>query len=1170
MDANTELALSVVAVMVVHQPDDSPGTDDAARFDEVLRSLAAQDYPNLKTLFLVAGEAGELPGRIRGIVPDAFVRAVPGNPGFGVAANEVMRLVEGDNGFFMILHDDVVLEPGATRILVEELYRSNAGIVGPKLVMWDEPRLLQHVGLGVDRFGEVDPLVEPGEVDQEQHDAVRDVFALPSACMLIRADLFKALGGFDPSVDFYGDDLDLCWRAHLSGARVVVVPAARARHREALAVRRPDLAHHGVAARHRVRTVATLTGGLRLPLVLIQMLLISLLEMVVGLFTGRLGEAFASFRSTVGLVGHIGSIVKRRRQIAPLRHVPYREVAGLQIRGSARLASYLRAREINQMSVDHSAVGSGRFTRNTAGQIGAWVAIIVLAAIGSRAFITGGVPTVGQFLHFPDSTRTLLGDYWAGWWSHGLGRTTAVPTGVGLIGVSGIASLGHMGLFHTVAVLGWLPFGYYGAWKLMSIFPSSRARIVGLVTFAAIPLPYGALGSGRWSVVAAYGAAPWIVHFLRRIALIEPALSARSDADVADGFAPMDRREQLRDLAKLTALTAVVTAFAPTFGLIVAVIGVCLTIATVVGRGSLGAAGTMTLAAVVALVVSGLLNLPWISTLFGTNGWDAFVGAPTVASAGLGLTDILRFAVGPSSLGVLAIALWLPVLAAPLLARGWRLTWAARGGVLASVALLLAVLGQRNALPFRLPELGLLLAPAAVGIAIAAAAAAAAFEQDVQGGSFGWRQPLGLLCGAALAVGALPALAASADGGWSTPSSTLTQPSDQFQHDPADGDSRTLYIGDTRVMPIDGWRFDEAGVTGISYAVVDDGPLTVAEQWSGIPSDAERDIAEILRLIANNATARAGRLLAPYGIRYLVVPLIDGLDATSDSPLPAPSGLLEGLSAQLDFRVQLSPPNYIAYENSAWVPTQSNLSELAAAESKKAGPEALASIQIAGSTPELVGMDERGPGTGQILAGVFHVAKPFDTRWMLTVDGDDVAPRPAFGTTMAFDVAAAGTGTLVYNTDTSRHVAVVIQAIAWLALLVVASRVRWGWLRRRRVAMAPIDGPLLHLGDREPMAAPWIFAPGARLANDGDDTDDVATDADDADTDDDWGIPEAVTFDQDATVSLQRVRAVDAGDGAVEHTPPVDTPPVDAPPVDSVLPNPDAPTASPDEDGSPS
>ena len=173
--------------MVVHEP----GT----WFTEVLRSLAAQDYSNLRCLFLVAGEHGDRPALIRDLVPNAFVRGVSGNPGFGAAANEVLRLVEGANGFFCFLHDDVALDPDAIRLMVEELYRSNAGIVGPKLVEWARPHVLQHVGLEIDRFGEVDPLVEPGEVDQEQHDAVRDVFAVSSACMLVRADLFRTLNG---------------------------------------------------------------------------------------------------------------------------------------------------------------------------------------------------------------------------------------------------------------------------------------------------------------------------------------------------------------------------------------------------------------------------------------------------------------------------------------------------------------------------------------------------------------------------------------------------------------------------------------------------------------------------------------------------------------------------------------------------------------------------------------------------------------------------------------------------------------------------------------------------------------------------------------------------------------------------------------------------------------
>ena len=279
MEAAGTIAPPVVAVMVVHQPGDW--------FDEVLDALAGQDYGNLKSLFLVLDDDGDVAERIGSRVPNAFVRGVSGTPSFGSAANEVLRLVEGENGFFCFLHDDVALAPDAVRLLVEELYRSNAGIVGPKLVTWDDPTVLQHVGLAVDRFGEVDPLIEPGEVDQEQHDAVRDVFAVPSACLLVRADLFRTIGGFDAAIASRGDDVDLCWRAHLSGARVVVVPAAVGRHLEAMAERSPELALVGPAARNRFRTVATLTGARRLPLVLIQLVVLTIAQAAYLLLRGR-------------------------------------------------------------------------------------------------------------------------------------------------------------------------------------------------------------------------------------------------------------------------------------------------------------------------------------------------------------------------------------------------------------------------------------------------------------------------------------------------------------------------------------------------------------------------------------------------------------------------------------------------------------------------------------------------------------------------------------------------------------------------------------------------------------------------------------------------------------------------------------------------------------------
>ena len=125
-------------------------------------------------------------------------------------------MVDGAD-YFLLCHDDVALFPDAVHLLVEEAFRSNAGIVSPKVVSWDDPERLVHVGMAVDKGGSVVDRVQPSEIDHGQHDAVRDVFVAPGGATLVRADLFEELGGFDTAIVAMGEDLDLCWRAQVVG-----------------------------------------------------------------------------------------------------------------------------------------------------------------------------------------------------------------------------------------------------------------------------------------------------------------------------------------------------------------------------------------------------------------------------------------------------------------------------------------------------------------------------------------------------------------------------------------------------------------------------------------------------------------------------------------------------------------------------------------------------------------------------------------------------------------------------------------------------------------------------------------------------------------------------------------------------------------------------------------
>ena len=132
-------------------------------------------------------------------LPDALMRALGDNPGFGPAANQALRLVEGA-GFFCFLHDDVALDPSTISELVEETYRSNAGIVGPKLVDWDRPGACSSTsGSSADRVG-VTARDGRGRASSTRSSTTPSATssACPTACLLVRTDLFRALGGFDP------------------------------------------------------------------------------------------------------------------------------------------------------------------------------------------------------------------------------------------------------------------------------------------------------------------------------------------------------------------------------------------------------------------------------------------------------------------------------------------------------------------------------------------------------------------------------------------------------------------------------------------------------------------------------------------------------------------------------------------------------------------------------------------------------------------------------------------------------------------------------------------------------------------------------------------------------------------------------------------------------------
>lgn len=1043
--APSGVPLVVAAVVSAGESDDLGATLD---------SLAAQDYPALRVAVLVIGDESTVAGveTLAGSFGNgSVVRGVGPGVGRAAAANQILELVRGESGLFLVVDDSVRLAPDAVTRLVEEMFRSNAGIVGPKLLDADRPTLISSVGFAVDRFGEIDDGLEPDEIDQEQHDAVRDVFGLSSSCLLVRADLFRRLSGFEPDLDRPIDSVDLCWRAHLSGARVVVVPSAVAYRRAVVSTTDPDAAN-GAATEsdrygsQRIATVASLTGPTRLVTILPTTIVVALVAALVAL--GR-GDAAGAWRRLTALGGSLAaapSVVRRRARVRGIRLVPDREVAALQMRGSAALAQWSRQREF---ATRQARRNFGRSTWGTA--ITAF--LVVLLVIGGRDILTRGLHPVGEMLDLPGSPLDSLRSYLTGWWDRGFGETTAQPTGLLVIALAGFASFAQMNALASWGVLALIGIGWWGAARLASMSGDPRARLAGVLVYAAAPLPYAAVGAGRSAVLVAYAFVPWIVHHGRVVAglarrVVDGIEFDRTEFDGADAVARPSTPAQVAAMARLALVLALALSLAPPVAIVGVLSIVVTSLAGLLAGGSRRAAVLGLAAALVSATGAVVLNLPWSLRFLDADGWTAITGVAS-AGGGMGWWDVLRMGIGPSSLGSLFLLAYLPALVALVLARSWRGVWAVRGGALASVFLLLAVASTTGRGPVALPEVGVLLVPVAVGLSISASILVGSFRIDVRGARFGLRQPVAFASLVAIAALVVPVASVAVDGAWKQPSTSMIDQMGELFRDPSgSAEFRVLVVGDAELVP----GADSAYSDSVAYNVLRNGAASVDETWKSPSTTEARIVTEALDALGERQTLRVGRLLGPMGVRYVVVPLVDRVRSDADAPRPVAEGLLESLGRQLDLRLRYSPASMVVYENTQWIPLRSVLGPEAAARSGEGGATSLVATELSGSRSVLGDSTAWTAAVDSVPPGVVHLAVPFDRRWTLAVDGERVPASGSFGASMSFAVAEGGRVELSYDSSLVRFGWVVLQIALWIAAVLAVVQPR---RRRRAKNVAP-------------------------------------------------------------------------------------------------------------------
>ncbi len=466
----------------------------------------------------------------------------PSGTGFGAAVRlGVESLPRTD--WIWLLHDDAAVLPGTLAGLLDVATSADdIAAVGPKIREWPSLRRLLEVGLTVTNTGSRETGLETGEPDAGQHDRPRDVLAVDSAGMLIRRDVWDELGGFDPALPMYFDDIDFGWRVARAGYRTRTAPGGVMFHAEATrrGTRRRTAGNvpHWEPRRAALYTLLANSSAPHVWWQTIRLFAGSLLR-VLGFLIGKDPESASDELLALRAVYlHPLDLRSARRARAatsrrsdrdikalfPPFWLPYRH--GLDTIRAA-IVALVRPEAVESVgrrstlgdptpeeSDDLDRLGPSLLERRP------WLAtvlvLIALSFVAGRGLF-GGMS--GEALHggaLPPAPGNA-GDWWALMWerSHdvGLGSTSMGPVFSMLLGALATPVWFSPGLVVTVLMLFAVPLAGLSAHRLGRRLTTRRGlRIVWAVSYALAIVATGAVAQGRIGTVVALIVLPIVVN----------------------------------------------------------------------------------------------------------------------------------------------------------------------------------------------------------------------------------------------------------------------------------------------------------------------------------------------------------------------------------------------------------------------------------------------------------------------------------------------------------------------------------------------------------------------------------------------------------------------------------------------------------------------------------
>ena len=528
----------VTAILVVH--------DGAPWLPQVVASLTSQKRPVDQILAVDTGSTDSSASLLKGAkIPTLTLDR---ESGFGDAIWAAIQTLPAstspENEWLWILHDDCAMHADALKKLLEALEdKPQAIMAGPKLLGWHDKSHLLEIGVSIASDGARWTGLEQHEYDQGQHDGVRDVLAVSTAGALVRRDVFVELGGFDPNLSLFRDDVDFGWRARVAGHSVIAVSDAKGFHAQAAASERRSadvkeaFLHRPLLLDRRNAAYVLLVNSTwwMLPWVVLQ-LLGSATARAIGYLLAKLpGYASDELLALATLVIHPRELASARKFRKSHRLLSARAVKEFiphrrhQLRAAfERLIDSIRSTVLPSVSETSTVLDPLNEDEDllTPATTGRWwtifkqpkalagFAILILIAIWSRHRY--GSLVGGSLVQTPEGARDLWRMYFESWHQVGMGTDKGAPAWLAVVALGSTIFFGKANLFISLLFFFAPLIFMLASFRLFSkLTPHNWLRVTASFLYAISPVAIASINSGRLGTVVTLILLPYIALLIR-------------------------------------------------------------------------------------------------------------------------------------------------------------------------------------------------------------------------------------------------------------------------------------------------------------------------------------------------------------------------------------------------------------------------------------------------------------------------------------------------------------------------------------------------------------------------------------------------------------------------------------------------------------------------------